>query len=310
MMKQKNKRVFQNGFHLLCFLCFQFCFILWPAGSHADPDKLKIFTVNYPLQFFAERIAGNHADVVFPAPADVDPAYWMPDTGTIADYQKADLIFLNGAHYAKWVDKVSLPASKIIDTSRKCKDQYIYSTEATTHSHGSEGAHAHESLAFTLWLDLNLAVQQAKAIEKALIRKKPRLKDTFENNFITLEKDLMALDRDLKEMAALKQNRPLVGSHPVYDYLAKGYALNLKSVHWEPDETPSFQQWQNLKRTLIDHPAKWMVWEAAPDKATVAKLKFMGVKSLVFDPCANAPNQGDFLMVMKQNIRNLKSAFR
>ena len=308
-MEQKNRRVFQNGFHLLCILCFQFTLIFWPAGSHANMDKLKIFTVNYPLQYFAERIAGSHAEVVFPAPTDVDPAYWMPDARTIADYQKSDLIFLNGAHYAKWVDKVSLPASKTIDTSRKVKDQYIYSTEATTHSHGSEGAHAHESLAFTLWLDLNLAVQQAKAIEKALIRKRPTLKDTFENNFMILKKDLMALDRELKKIAARIQNQPLVGSHPVYDYLAKRYALNLKSVHWEPDETPSFQQCQNLKRTLTYHPAKWMVWESAPDQATVVKLKSMGVKSLVFDPCGNAPNRGDFLTVMQQNVRNLKYAF-
>ena len=309
-MEQKNRRVFQNGFHLLCILCFQFTLIFWPAGSHANMDKLKIFTVNYPLQYFAERIAGSHAEVVFPAPTDVDPAYWMPDARTIAHYQKADLIFLNGAHYAKWVDKVSLPASKTIDTSRKFKDQYIYSTEATTHSHGSEGAHAHESLAFTLWLDLNLAVQQAKAIEKALIRKRPTLKDTFENNFMILKKDLMALDRELKKIAARIQNQPLVGSHPVYDYLAKRYALNLKSVHWEPDETPTFQQWQNLKRMLTYHPAKWMVWESAPDKLLAARLKMMEFKSIVFDPCGNAPNRGDFLTVMEQNIRNLRSAFQ
>jgi zinc transport system substrate-binding protein len=310
MMKQKNKKVFQNKFRLLCFLCLQFIFIFLSTGSHADQEKLKIFTVNYPLQYFAERIAGTQAAVVFPAPAEVDPAYWMPDTGTIANYQKADLILLNGAHYAKWVDKVSLPTAKTIDTSRKFKDQYIYSTEATTHSHGSEGAHAHESLAFTLWLDFNLAVQQAKAIEKALVRKRPMLKDTFEKNFMALEKDLMALDRELKVIATLKQNQPLVGSHPVYDYLAKGYALNLKSVHWEPNEPPTFQQWQNLKRTLTYHPAKWMVWEANPDQSTVIKLKSIEVKSLVFDPCGNAPKQGDFLTVMQLNIRNLKSALQ
>ena len=36
----------------------------------------------------------------------------------------------------------------------------------------------------------------------------------------------------------------------------------------------------------------------------------MGVNSLVFDPCGNAPNQGDFLTVMQQNILNLKSALQ
>ena len=32
-------------------------------------------------------------------------------------YQGADLILLNGATYAKWIDRVTLPASKLVDTS-------------------------------------------------------------------------------------------------------------------------------------------------------------------------------------------------
>ena len=78
---------------------------------------LNIYTVNYPLAYFAERIGADHVDVVFPAPKDVDPAYWMPDKETITRYQKADLILLNGAHYAKWVEKVTLPRAKMINTS-------------------------------------------------------------------------------------------------------------------------------------------------------------------------------------------------
>jgi hypothetical protein len=35
---------------------------------------------------------------------------------------------------------------------------------------------------------------------------------------------------------------------------------------------------------FIDHQAKWMIWEADPDQATVIKLKSIEVKSLVFDP--------------------------
>ena len=64
-------------------------------------EQLTACVVNYPLQYFAERIGGEHINVVFPAPADVDPAYWMPDTPTITAYQQADLILLNGARYAK-----------------------------------------------------------------------------------------------------------------------------------------------------------------------------------------------------------------
>ena len=88
-------------------------------------EKLTVYVVNYPLKYFAERIAGDQATVVFPAPSEGDPAYWMPDAKTITKYQQADLILLNGANCAKWVKKVSLPRSKMIDTSAKFKDRYI-----------------------------------------------------------------------------------------------------------------------------------------------------------------------------------------
>ncbi|MDJ0776875.1 MAG: hypothetical protein QNJ85_03360 [Gammaproteobacteria bacterium] len=44
---------------------------------------MTIYTVNYPLQYFSERIAGDHAEVLFPAPGDIDPAFWKSDTATI-----------------------------------------------------------------------------------------------------------------------------------------------------------------------------------------------------------------------------------
>jgi zinc transport system substrate-binding protein len=46
------------------------------AGKPAVPGQLTVITVNYPLAYFAERILGDAGRVSFPAPADVDPAYW------------------------------------------------------------------------------------------------------------------------------------------------------------------------------------------------------------------------------------------
>jgi zinc transport system substrate-binding protein len=280
-----------------------------PAKGYAE-EKLNIYVVNYPLKYFAERIAGEYARVVFPAPADVDPAYWMPDAKTISDYQSADLILLNGANYAKWVGKVSLPRFRMVNTSAAFKDRYIEAGEILTHSHGAEGEHAHESLAFTTWMDFSLAAEQAKAIARALGRKKPTQKDTFQRNYRELEKELVKFDGKLKTLVSKDQSRPLVVSHPVYDYFARCYELNIKSVHWEPDEVPTKEQMLELNTILKDHPAKWMIWEGEPLKESVERLKIMGVKSLVFDPCGNVPDNGDFLQVMYQNLENLKLAFQ
>ena len=285
-------------------------FAFTSAAGSGTSDKLTIYVVNYPLKYFAERIAGDHARVVFPAPSKGDPAYWMPDAATIAAYQKADLILLNGANYAKWVKKVSLPRSKMVDTSARFKDRLITAQEAVTHSHGAAGAHAHESLAFTTWLDFDLAAKQAGMVMAALSRKKPEAKDFFKKNYAALEHDLLALDEKMKRIAAKNPLSPLVASHPVYDYFANRYKLNIKSVHWEPDEIPNNSQWIELQRMLKEHPAKWMIWEGAPDPASVEKLKSAGINSLVFDPCGNIPDQGDFMSVMRRNGENLKPAFQ
>jgi zinc transport system substrate-binding protein len=282
----------------------------------ASPDRawaknpLNVHVVNYPLKYFAERIGGDYVKVAFPAPKGTDPAYWIPNIATIGAYQQADLIILNGAAYAKWVDKVSLPRAKMVNTSKSFKDSYITIKEAVTHSHGAEGEHAHEGAAFTTWLDLDLAAKQAKAIASAFSRKKPEIKSTFQKNYAALEKDLMALDQEIMQTVSKNPSKPLIASHPVYEYFSRRYSLNIKSVHWEPDEVPTDEQLVALQGILKDHAATWMIWEGEPNASSVAKLKSMGIKSLVFDPCGNTPVQGDFLSVMQQNAQNLKAAFQ
>ena len=276
----------------------------------AASSTLTVYTVNYPLAYFAERIGSDHVNVVFPAPADVDPAYWMPDKEMISRYQKADLILLNGAHYAKWVEKVTLPRAKMVNTSRKFKDRYIQMEAEVTHSHGAKGEHAHEDAAFTIWLDFELAVKQAKAIEKTLSRKMPEQSAVFKKNRAVLEKDLLGLDQGIKKIVVSNRDKPFLASHPVYDYLQRRYSLNLQSVHWEPDEDISFNQWNELKKILQNHPAKWMIWEGKPMKKSVEKLQESGINSLVFNPCGNRPDKGDFLTVMQANIENLRKAYQ
>jgi zinc transport system substrate-binding protein len=282
---------------------------LLSTATAGKSEKLTIYVVNYPLKYLAERIAGKHARVVFPAPTDVDPAYWMPDEKTISDYQQADLILLNGANYAKWVNKVSLPRFRMVNTSATFKDRYIEADEILTHSHGAAGEHGHEALVFTTWIDLSLAADQAEAIAKALGRKRPALRDTFQKNYQKLERELLKLDRDIKKVVLKEQSKPLVVSHPVYDYFARGYGLNIRSVHWEPDEIPTTEQMLELHNILKEHPAKWMIWEGEPIKESGERLKAIGIQSVVFDPCGNAPDQGDFMSVMRQNVQNLKEVF-
>jgi zinc transport system substrate-binding protein len=272
-------------------------------------DKLTVYTVNYPLQYFAQRIAADHAEVIFPAPPDVDPAFWTPDTQTIRAYQRADLVLLNGAGYASWVKKASLPRRRQVNTSASFKDGYIAVQAGVTHSHGPAGDHSHSGTAFTTWLDLYQAVQQAESVMQALVRKRPEHKAAFEQNFNALRDELMALDLKIQKRVAGKPAQPMLASHPVYQYLARRYTLHVEDMQWEPDVVPGDAEWQRLRYATESFPAQWMIWEKQPLPEIARRLETMNIGTLVFDPCANRPGQGDFLDVMQQNVRNLSKAY-
>ena len=149
------------------------------AGAKDADAPLSVYVVNYPLQYFAERIGGPDVRVVFPAPADGDPAFWKPSPEQIAAYQ----------------------------------------------------------------------------------------------------------------------------------YFIRRYSLNAQEVYWEPEESPTSEQWAELKEILKEHPAQWMIWEGTPNPATVDELKKSSLDSLTFDPCGNVAETGDYLSVMRDNALNLKKAF-
>jgi len=264
---------------------------------------------NYPLAYMAGRIGGPLVEVRFPAAAVPDPAYWHPSPEDVLALQDADLVVFNGASYEKWATTVSLPSSRTVDTSAAFRDRLIEIAGAVTHSHGLEGEHTHSGTAFTTWLDPTLAVEQAAAIRDAMIGRWPEQRDLFEDGYGKLERDLLEIDGAFAAAIGDGAGTPVVFSHPVFQYLERRYHLDGKSVHWEADETPDEAAWTELEALLADHPAHFMIWEAEPLPAVKERLASMGVESVVFDPCGNRPEQGDFLDVMRRDVAVLERVY-
>jgi len=278
-------------------------------GPGEGNDGLTVYAVNYPLAYFGERIGGDGVEVVLPVPAGEDPAFWSPAPEQVEAFQHADLIVLNGAGYAKWVERVTLPTSKLVDTTGGVRDRLIGIESTVTHTHGPEGDHSHGETAFTTWLDPTLAVDQAWSIAFELSTRWPASVEGWQERIAEIEQDLSVLDASLQQVFSERRDEPLLGSHPVYQYLARRYALNLESVHFEPHEFPDDAAWAELEASLARHPARWMLWEGEPMAETRTRLEELGVTSVVFDPCGNRPDEGDLLSVMQSNVENVRRAF-
>ncbi|MEM7014193.1 MAG: metal ABC transporter substrate-binding protein [Verrucomicrobiota bacterium] len=298
----------KNLYYILPFLFFFSCTNDDDSGPAVNNSgKPQVYVSNYPLKYFAERLGGDKIDVHFPAAGKGDPAYWKPTDADVENMQTADLILLNGATYEKWIDHVTLPGSIQIDTSMDLAAWYIEVEEGPTHSHGDGGEHSHKGTAFTTWLDFTQAQQQMRTIVDALNELPAFSSSGSLRDDKLLHGDLTSLDLKMQEVAKQIGDQPLLASHPIYQYMARHYELKIESVLWEPDVVPNDEAMAELQLLLEKHQAKWMIWENEPTTGSVKKLEALGIKSVVFNPCANEPEEGDFLSVMKQNIENLKS---
>ena len=274
----------------------------------ADTTILSVYSVNYPLAWAAEQLLGEGAQVHFPAPQDVDPAFWQPGLETISDYQQADIVLLNGANYARWLQGVSLAENRLVDTSRAFRDQFIPMNSGPLHSHGPEGQHSHGQFAFTLWLDLSIYLRQVDAVAAALQQRHLQESEEIASRQQGIVERITALHAELENLGKGFNGTPIIYSHPVYQYFNRRYGFNGRSLHWEPDQLPSAQDWLELVSLSEHHAASVMLWEAEPLPQTRAKLEALGVVVVVFKPMGNRPAANDFYTVMAANIERLKAA--
>ncbi|MCB1227517.1 MAG: zinc ABC transporter substrate-binding protein [Verrucomicrobiales bacterium] len=283
-------------------------------GATAAPESGQMHSgvqvTNYPLDFFASTLLGDRLPVHFLAPAEGDPAFWEPTDADVSALQQADCILLNGATYEKWLPSVSLPQGKLVDTSEAFSDRWIVVKSEVTHRHGPGGDHSHAGTAFTTWIDFQQAAEQVRAIQKAVTPLLPEIEQPeVAARADRLLADLAVLDARMAKVAERMKGVALLASHPIYQYWARRYGLDVTQLHWEPDQGLSDEQWAEFEKAQKAHPAQWLIWEAEPLPASVERLKATGVTSLVFDPCGNRPETGDFLSVMRQNIADLETAF-
>lgn len=280
----------RDSLKALCIACGA-ALMAAPALAQSTP---RIVAVNHPLQYFAERLAGGEAEVEFPVPATVDPSFWRPSISDISRIQSADLILLNGAGFATWVDRVSLPRSKVVNTSAALRDQFIV-TESITHSHGDGGEHSHEGLASYLWLDPTLAIAQAEAVAAALSQRGLAPSATLDAELDALRSDLSALDAAAQAAFAGLDGTTFIATHPRYQYLARRYDLAISSLEWEAGAAPTDSEFEALAALAASSRATILIWEAMPPQSALDRVSTLGLRSVVLPSLAQPSGEQTFL---------------
>jgi zinc transport system substrate-binding protein len=264
-------------------------------SAQESRSRPVVFTVNAPLQYFAQRIGGEHIEVVFPGPADRDAAYWTPDGATIAAYQQADLILLNGAGFARWAKWASLPQSRVVDTCAGAQEMLIPIENAISHTHGPDGEHSHEEYATRTWLDPTLALAQCRAVHAAFTVHWPEHAPAFDQGFAVLESDLLELAAELKRVGSACAGGGVIFAEPEFEYLARALGLPYRTMNWPSGMPLDDGALEQVDDMLSVAPASFMLFDDEPSSLLRSPLAERGLKSLALERTAVTSNDVDGL---------------
>ena len=172
---------------------------------------LKIFASFYPIYDFVKKIGKDRVDVSTIVPASIEPHDFEPTARQIIELQKADVIFINGAGFESWINKIGNAA--IVDLS---KDLPIENIGSTPDPH--------------IWLDPNLVKSYSKTIFEKLVSLDPQNTDIYTNNFNEFNSKLELLNSDINTNLTNCNLNDFIAFHDAFGYFAKRYGLIQHSI--------------------------------------------------------------------------------
>lgn len=291
------------------------------SASGSDSGKVQIAAAFYPLEFVAERVAGDLAEVTPLTKPGVEPHDLELSINQTAALQSADLILTEHGFQPAVDDAVEqdvkgevVDVEKVVEL-RKAEEGHEEGHE-DEHAEGEEAAaedeHAHGEFDPHFWHDPLLMAQYAEGVRDALVKADPDNAETYEANAKSLTEDLTKVDEEFKAGLANCKIKDVVVSHDAFGYLDK-YGLEFESIAGlTPDAEPNPAQLAEIGEHAKEHGVTTIFSERLVSTALADTLADdLGLKTAVLDPIEglSADTEGeDYLSLMRQNLDALKAA--
>ncbi len=289
-------------------------------------DELEVAAAFYPLEYVAERVAGEHAEVVALTTPGQEPHDLELTISETADLARADLVIYE-ADFQAAVDAAVeqnatgevldaaavvglLPVEDEDHTDEAHEDHEDHEDEEL---HTADDGHDHEGgLDPHFWLDPLRMATLGDAVAGALEEIDPDHADDYTGNAAALRSDLEALDEAFEAGLADCERTTVVVSHDAFGYLTR-YGLDFAPVAGlSPDAEPSPAGLRDLQDLIADEGVTTVFNERlASPKLTQALADDVGVGTAVLDPIEGLSDETadeDYLSLMEQNLTSLQEA--
>jgi zinc transport system substrate-binding protein len=272
--------------------------LLAACGASADSEGTQVVASFYPLQYVAQRIAGNDAEVESLASPGVEPhdlELTLQQTAAIAD---ADVVVYSRGFQPAVDATVDENASgRVVDAAEEA--------DLMTTADGSKDPH--------FWLDPNRLASVAVAVKRELVAADPDHAGAFEKNLVSLKRDLDDLDADFAAGLQGCERNTVVVSHDAFGYLGDRYDLDVHAISGlSPDAEPSPAHLRELSDLIESKGITTVFSETLASPAMADTLaRDLGLRTAVLDPVeglADSTADDDYLSLMRANLAALREA--
>lgn len=296
-----------------------------------DTNKIQIYTTVYPLQYFAERIGGNHVNVSSIYPPGSNEHSFEPTQKDMISIADADLFFYIGLGLEGFVSNAKKTLAKenvtMIQTTDYVSDEKLALSTSSEHDHEHEGEvhdehateahdeHDHGNIDPHVWISPVIAQDLAASVKDALVKKDASHKADYEKNYEMLVKDLQKLDADYKEMAAQAKQKTFFVSHASFGYIAGSYDLTQEAIAGlNSQDEPSQKELTEIADEAKKDNIKYILFEQnVSSKLSEVIKKDVGADSLTINNLSVLTKEDiaakkDYLSIMEDNLETLKTA--
>jgi len=268
------------------------------ATSLGGPGT-SVVAAFYPFAYVAERVAGEHADVVNLTAPGTEPHDLELTPRQVAEIAQTDVVVYEPGFQPAVDDAVAQNAQgEVVDVTRAVP---------LTPGGAAHGRDPH------IWQDPTKLAAVARAVARTLERADPRHAADYRRNASDLVGDLRALDRQFRRGLAHCRIRTFVTSHAAFGHLAGRYGLRMVPIAGiSPDVEPSPARLAQLKRLVRTEHVTTIFTETLASPAIARTLADeVGVRTAVLDPVEGLSAQaaGDgYLSLMRANLAALRKA--
>lgn len=256
--------------------------------------KVNIMVSVYPLKEFADKIAGDKAEVSCMVPDNMEPHDYEPKTKDFEALIKSDAFIYNGLGLETWVDQVK---SVIGDKELRIVDS----------SEGVEVRKEGEVIDPHSWLSLKEAEKQAENIKDTLVEIDEDNKAYYEENYDAFVGELESLYNEYKEKFDNLSTKDFVTGHAAFGYLCRDFGLQQKSVEnlfAEGEPTP--KQLEQLVTFCKENNIKTVFSESlASPKVSETLAKEVGAEVVPILTLESNEDDKSYVEAMRYNLEEI-----